>query len=364
MNDLVHLHNHTKYSILDGAITTDRMIKRLKDLNMDTFAVSDHGTLGAIPEFTAAGTKHGIKIIAGIEIYEVDNIQLKTAEEASQSTDMSCEKEHKITKDDERKDLAEISGKKEEKYWHLTLLAKNKEGYKQLCKLSALSATKEAYYYKPRVDRQMLTEIVKGGNIIVGTGCAGSRICKYAVKSEDYAGFSDRIDGYLKIFGTDNIMCEIMANGYDKQGEINEKLIQWATKKGLPIVVTNDAHYATIEDARLQDILLCIATNQIVDDPNRKFKFEGTSYYLRSKQEAIDAFKLQYNIDLTKTNYIDNTIIFADKCEHSSYIEEKDFRLPKFDVQSTLEFQNFVSWTNKNKSKLVDKGYNIDEIIK
>lgn len=238
MCDFVHLHNHTKFSTLDGVITKEWLFPRLKELGMSSFAITDHGSMSGIPEFSSAGTKHGVKIIAGIEIYEVDNIEYKTAEERLAGQE-SCDLETR-TKSEEREDKAEVLGKSEAKYWHLTMLAKNIEGYRQLVKLAAAANTKAAFYYKPRIDRKMLQEIVKGGNIIIGTGCALSRISRYALDKEDYSGFSDRIDGYARIFGIDNIMCEIMANGYDKQGEINEKLISWANKKGVPIVATND----------------------------------------------------------------------------------------------------------------------------
>lgn len=358
MCDMVHLHNHSKYSTLDGVITPQWLMPRLKELGMTSFAITDHGSMSGLPEFSAAGTKHGVKIIGGIEIYEVDNIECKTAEEVTSSQD-SCELELK-TKNEEREDKAEVLGKTEAKYWHLTLLAKNLEGYRQLVKLTAASNTKAAFYYKPRVDRKMLREIVSGGNIVVGTGCALSRISRYALHKEDYAGYSSRIDMYASIFGIDNIMCEIMANGYDKQGEINQKLISWANQKGVPIVTTNDAHYVNKEDAALQDILLCIATRQYVHDEGRKFKFEGTSYYVRTPEEMAQAFKQQYDIDIVSNGWLKNTIYFADMCEHSGYVNDPQFRLPKFEIKPDVKFRN---WIVKNRSRLLEDGFEIDVLM-
>jgi DNA polymerase-3 subunit alpha len=357
MCKVTHLHNHSKYSTLDGVITTQWLFPKLKELGMDTFAITDHGSISGLPEFSAAGTEHGIKIIAGIEIYEVDNIACKTAEEVS-STQESCKIEE--TKVEERENKGETYSKKEAKYWHLTLLAKNHEGYKQLIKLTAAANTKDAYYYKPRVDRSMLESIIKGGNVVIGTGCALSRISRYALDKDDYSGYSDRIDYYAKIFGIENIMCEIMANGFDGQKVINEKLISWANQKGVPIVTTNDCHYVDKEHARLQDILLCISTNQFADDQNRKFKFEGTSYYIRSATEMKQAFLDQYNIDVEKPGWLSNTIDFANMCEHASYINDPQFRLPKFSIPKDEKFSN---WIQKNRERLEDKGYEINSLI-
>lgn len=344
----VHLHNHSKFSLLDGIITPETLLPRLETIGMDTFAITDHGTMSGIPEFVKAA-KDKIKIIPGCEMYEVDDITLKTAEEASDTESMECES---VTKAKEKEESAEIYGKKNPRYWHLTLIAKNAEGYHKLTRLTAAAATADAFYYKPRVDRQMLRDIVAGGDVFVGLGCALSRSSQYALQRDEYEGWSKKVDFYAEVFGEENVFCEIMSNSYEGQAIINPKVVEWATRKGLPIVPTNDCHYVEESHARLQDILLCVSTGQKADAENRKFKFEGSSYYVRSEQEMRETFKKSYDIDIEP--WIGNSRIIADQCEHGGYIMESKFRLPRYTIPNETAV-GFKNWIESRKDSLAQK---------
>lgn len=232
--DFVHLHNHTVYSKLDGAISANLLFDRLKELNMDSFAKTDHGTLAGTMEFMTAATKAGVKLICGCEFYEVNDIREKFIGDGA-----DCRTPDKIKREDapdERPD------QKKQKYWHVTMLAKDKTGYDQLVKLSSAANTQDAYFFKPRIDGKMIAEIIgdNKGHIKLGTGCAISRMSKTALSNDNIGALDKDLDYYHKLFGADDIYVEIMATGYDAQKEINVKLIELAEKRGLPIVVTND----------------------------------------------------------------------------------------------------------------------------
>jgi len=345
-NSFAHLHNHSKFSLLDGIITPELLLPRLAKLGMTSFALTDHGCMGGIPEFAKACGDAGVKLIAGCEMYEVDDIRLKTAEEAQDQESMECES---VTKSKEREEGVDVYHKRNPRYWHITLLARNPVGYQKLTRLTAAAATADAYYYKPRIDASMLATIAAGDDIIVGLGCALSRLSQYCLQYDDYQGWSDRADRYLKLFGENNVFCEIMANSYEGQGIINEKTLVWANQKGLPIVPTNDCHYVERDHARLQDILLCIATNQRADAEDRKFKFEGDSYYIRSKDEMQDAFLHSYGIEIAP--YLSNSIHFAERCEHAGYIDQKEFRLPRFQIPQGREWEEFKAWIRAKEDR-------------
>lgn len=340
-----HLHNHTKFSQLDGATTAKPLMKHLKGLGMDTYAKTDHGTIAGIFDFVEEGTKEGIKVICGIEIYEVNDCREKFIGEFADCRDPEG-KERKV------EDIPDETAEKRQRYWHLTLLAKNKAGYDKLVKLCTAGNTKDTYFYKPRVDRKILEEICTGDDLLMGTGCAISRMSRTCMHSDEMADLEKDFAYYRKIFGEKNIFVEIMSTSYDKQPGITQKMIPFAEKMGLPICCTNDTHYIEKSHSRLQDILVCIGTGQKIDG-ERKFKFEGDSYYIRSEEEMREAFKKD-GFDI-KQEWLDNTRFFADKCEHANYAKYSEFRLPKYDVSKSEFKGEFSSWLKKYRSFMEDK---------
>lgn len=353
-----HLHNHTVYSKLDGAISAAHLFPRLKELGMDTFTKTDHGTMAGMFEFAQAADKHDIKLIAGCEFYEVNTIQEKFIGD-SDCRNPDGKVSNKEDVPDERPDLGR------QRYWHVTMLAKDREGYEQLVKLSSAANTREAYFYKPRIDVAMLEQVIKPGHVFLGTGCAISRMSRTALVSDDIADLDRDLDYYHRIFGGDNIFVEIMATGYEPQKEINEKLIALAERRGLPIVVTNDCHYLTREHARLQDILVCVSTGQFVDG-ERKFKFEGDDYYVKTPDELRTAFKKWQDLEL-KDEWLENSRMIADQCEHSGYAADPDFKLPLFEVRKEAILAEFQDWVDKNQGTLKDQlgitDHDVEEIL-
>lgn len=340
--NFTHLHNHTVYSKLDGAISAAHLFPRLKGLGMDTFTKTDHGTMAGVLEFAKAADKHDIKLIAGCEFYEVNDIREKFIGE-SDCREPAEEIKEGLT--DERPDLGR------QRYWHVTMLAKDREGYRQLVKLSTAANTRDAYFFKPRLDTRILEEIVKPGHIFLGTGCAISRMSRTALVSDDIADLDRDLDYYHRIFGGDNIFVEIMATGYEPQKAINEKLIELGERRGLPIVVTNDCHYLTKEHARLQDVLVCVATGQFVDDTDRKFKFEGSDYYVKTPDELKKAFKEMQGLDV-KDEWISNTRLISEQCEHASYAYDPEFKLPIFEVRKESILPEFQEWVERTQDQL------------
>lgn len=351
MNNIVHLHNHTVYSKLDGAISANLLFPRLKELGMTSFAKTDHGTLAGLFDFAKVAEKNNVKLIAGCEFYEVNTITEKFIDGGD-----DC---REVVKREDSPDQRPDEGK--QRYWHVTMLAKNREGYDQLVKLTSAANTRDAYFYKPRIDQNMLRQIIKPGNIFLGTGCAISRMAKTAMASDKMSDLDRDLDFYHSIFGGDNIFVELMATGYAPQKEINQKLIQLAEKRGLRLVVTNDAHYVAKIHARLQDILVCISTNQYVDG-ERKFKFDDDNYYIKSDDELRQAFKELQGIDI-KDEWILNTRIIADQCEHCGYAKSPEFRLPKFNIRREKLFGEFQEWINQNQNVLMEQtGISKDDI--
>lgn len=345
--DFVHLHNHTVYSKLDGAISANLLFDRLKELNMDSFAKTDHGTLAGTMEFMTAATKAGVKLICGCEFYEVNDIREKFIGDGA-----DCRTPDKVKREDapdERPD------QKKQKYWHVTMLAKDKVGYDQLVRLSSAANTQDAYFFKPRIDGKMIAEIVgdNKGHIKLGTGCAISRMSKTALSNDAIGALDKDLDYYHKLFGADDIYVEIMATGYDAQKEINVKLIELAEKRGLPIVVTNDCHYLTEEHARLQDILVCISTNQYVDG-ERNFKFEGSNYFVKTPDQLRKIFKETQGIDV-KQEWFDNSRLIANSCEHCGYAKDPEFKLPQYTVQRDRLFGEFKDWVEGNAELLAER---------
>src|SRR5688500_12060932 len=269
-----HLHVHTHYSLLDGACRVSDLVKRTKALGMDSIAITDHGCMFGVIEFFNECKKEGIKPILGMEAY--------------------------IAPGDRR----ERSGNAGETAYHLLLLAKDLEGYKNLIKLSSL-AYREGFYYKPRIDKEVLREYSKG--LICTSACLGGELASGFLK-RDYQ-FSKKVaETYLEIFGPDRFFIEIQKQGIQEQEMVNPELADLANKVGVGLVATNDVHFLNKDDHYAHDVLCCISMGRLVNEENR-LKYP-TALYLKSPAEMAEVGN-GFNVWRTA---MENTKRVADLC--------------------------------------------------
>ncbi|MFO0045045.1 MAG: PHP domain-containing protein, partial [Armatimonadota bacterium] len=233
--NFVHLHNHTEYSLLDGANRIPDMVKRAAELEMPSLAISDHGVMFGVMEFYMEAKKKGIKPLLGVEAYVAP------------------------------RGLDKKDGRADRENFHLLLLAKDLEGYRNLCRLSSIAALK-GFYGKPRVDHDLLRQHSKG--VIATSACLGSEICQELMKG-DYAKAQYTAGMYADIFGQENFFIELQDHGIPQQQEIFEPLMRIAREVGLKTIATNDAHYLCKGDAKSHDVLLCIQTGKHIEDTKR-----------------------------------------------------------------------------------------------
>ncbi|RMG60830.1 MAG: DNA polymerase III subunit alpha [Deltaproteobacteria bacterium] len=252
----VHLHLHTQYSLLDGLIKMEDLVTRVKELGMPGVAVTDHGSMMGVIQFYEKALREGIKPILGCEIYVTPGSRFE-----------------------------KNTGAREEGLFHLILLAENNEGYRNLLKLVSRSHV-EGYYYKPRVDRELLREHSKG--LIALSSCLQGEV-PVTISRSGMKKASQVVEEYKDIFGKDSFFLEIQANGLPEQMKMNEKLVELGKKTGTPVVGTNDCHYLRKEDHPIHDILLCLQTGRKVSEENR-MRFETEEFYLKSPEEMEKEF--------------------------------------------------------------------------
>jgi DNA polymerase-3 subunit alpha len=259
--NFVHLHCHSHYSLLDGASSIDKLIAKAKDNGMNALALTDHGNLHGALEFYQKAKKAGINPIVGYEAYVAPESRFSRGNATSVK----------------------------EAAYHLTLLAKNRTGFKNLIKLAS-KASLEGFYFKPRIDRQLLQEYNEG--IICLSGCVSSEFSRALLNDKDTAQAEreaiDVASWFHHVF-QDRYFIEVMNNSLEIQRLQREGAIRIANKMGLPLVATSDAHYANREDAEIQDILLCINTGKYRTDSNR-MKMEGNEFFLRNAEEMYSCF--------------------------------------------------------------------------
>ncbi len=249
-NSFCHIHNHTEYSLLDGANRIPDMVKRAKEMEMSALAITDHGVMFGVMEFYLEAKKAGIKPLLGVEAYVApQGMHLK-------------------------------KGDGEKSAYHLLLLAKDLEGYRNLCKLSSIAAL-QGFYYKPRVDHDVLRAHSKG--VIATSACLGSEICQELLKG-NYDKAQHIAGMYDEMYGHGNFFIELQDHRIPEQAAIRDNLIKISKELKLPLVATNDAHYLCKSDAQPHDVLLCIQTGALVGDEKR-MKFANDDFYLKSKQE-------------------------------------------------------------------------------
>lgn len=271
--DFVHLHNHSEYSLLDGANRTSAMVEKAAELGMDSLALSDHGVMFGAVEFYFAAKKAGIKPILGVEAYVAP------------------------------KGIDKRGGRADKDFYHLLLLAKNEVGYRNLCKLSSVAAL-EGYYYKPRVDHDILRKFSEG--VIATSACLGSEICNRLME-DNYSAALKTAEMYAEIFGQENFYIELQDHGLPEQAKVKPGLLQIAKDLKLPLIATNDAHYLCKGDAKSHDVLLCIQTGSMVSD-ERRMRFETEEFYLKSQEEMKALFA-------DTPEAIENTLGIAKRCE-------------------------------------------------
>ncbi|MEN2998698.1 MAG: DNA polymerase III subunit alpha [Brevinematia bacterium] len=261
MKEFVHLHVHTEYSLLDGANKISELVSKAKEYGMPSLAITDHGNLFGSIEFYKVCKDVGIKPIVGVEAYLTEDMHKK--EKVQKVDPYSLDKQ----------------------YSHITLLAKDIIGYKNLVKMVTKSYT-EGFYYKPRIDKKLLEEHRRG--IIVLSGCIAGEIPQLLLRG-NFKEARRVADWYISTFGRDNFYIEIQRHDLDEEKVVNPALVKLAKDTGVKIVATGDAHYLRVEDAKIHDVLLCIQTNSRRSDPNR-FRFPNNTFYLKSPEEMWKDF--------------------------------------------------------------------------
>ena len=294
-----HLHLHTEFSMLDGAARVDEVTQRAAADGQPAIAITDHGNMYGALDFYKAAKAAGIKPIIGIEAYMAAESRLERPLRRGRVDDTGGD-------GDEGDKL----------YYHLTLLAENQRGYKNLLKLSS-EAYLSGYWYKPRTDWELLERYHEG--VIASTGCLGGLV-NQALLRGDVEGAKVHAGRLQDIFGRDNLFVELQDHGLDKQRQTNPQLVEIARRIGAPLVATNDSHYTTREDHLAHDALLCVQTGSNMDDPKR-FRFEGSEHYLKTAAEMRALFS-----ELPES--CDNTLWIAERA--NVRIELGKPKLPAF----------------------------------
>ncbi len=284
----VHLHVHTEYSLLDGACRIGGMMDRVKELGQTAIAITDHGVMYGCIDFYKAAKNAGVKPIIGCEVYVAPRSM--------------ADRVHGIDNDP----------------YHLVLLCENRKGYENLCYLVS-QAFVNGFYGKPRVDLELLEKHHEG--LVALSACLAGAISQYILEDNYDAAkaYALRLSG---IFGPGHFYLELQDHGIEEQTPVNQAVMRLARETGLPLVVTNDAHYLRKEDATMQDVLLCIQTGKTVDDANR-MKFQTEEFYLKSEEELRSLFP-------NCPEAFDNTVKIADMCNVEFVFNE--YHLPSFPV--------------------------------
>lgn len=287
-----HLHLHTEFSLLDGACRIEPLVLRAKELGMTSLAITDHGNMYGAVDFYKVCKKHGIKPIIGCEVYVAPR-----------------------TRFDREKVL-------DKEYNHLILLCENETGYKNLIKLVSLSFT-EGYYYKPRVDHDILEKYHDG--IICLSACLAGEIPQLLL-AKDYEGAKSTALWYRDVFGADNYFLEIQDHGIKEQQIVEEGILRLSRETGIPVVATNDVHYIHQQDSKIQQVLICIATNHILGE-DTGLEFHSEEFYLKSEQEMRQVFP-----EIPEA--IDNTARIAERCSFD--FEFGNTKLPYFEIEEDI----------------------------
>ncbi len=296
-----HLHVHTEYSLLDGSNKIKECVKRVKELGMDSVAITDHGVMYGVIDFYKAAKEIGIRPVLGCEVYVAPNSRF----------------DKELTGGDDR-------------YYHLVLLAENNRGYSNLMKIVSKGFT-EGYYYKPRVDMEVLQEYHEG--IIALSACLAGEVQRYITKGLVEEAKRAALK-YEACFGKGNYFLELQDHGIPQQKTVNTALLSMSRELDIPLVATNDVHYTYAEDEKPHDILLCLQTGKKLADEDR-MRYEGGQYYIKSEEEMKQLFP--YALEA-----LENTHKIAERCNVE--IEFGVTKLPRFEVP-----KGYDSWGYLNK---------------
>ncbi|MCI8585034.1 MAG: DNA polymerase III subunit alpha [Lachnospiraceae bacterium] len=297
----VHLHVHTEYSLLDGSNKIKEYVSRVKELGMDSAAITDHGVMYGVIDFYKEAKAQGIRPILGCEVYVAPGSRFDK----------------------------ETSGG-EDRYYHLVLLAENNEGYQNLMKIVSVGFT-EGFYYRPRVDKEILRKHHEG--IIALSACLAGEVQREIMKGQ-YDSACRAAKEYEEIFGKGNFFLELQDHGIPEQKQVNQALLRMSRELNLELVATNDVHYTYKEDVKPHDILLCLQTGKRLADEDR-MRYEGGQYYVKSPEEMAGLFPYA-------PKALENTQKIADRCRVE--IEFGVTKLPRFDVP-----EGYTSWEYLNE---------------
>ena len=302
-----HLHVHTEYSLLDGACRIGSIMDRVRELGQDAIAITDHGVMYGVIDFYRAAKNAGIKPIIGCEVYVAPRTRF--------------DKVHGVDREAN----------------HLVLLCENETGYRNLSYMVSLGFT-EGFYNRPRVDMELLREHHEG--LIALSACLAGKIPQYLMQNDFEAAKKAALD-YAELFGEGNFFLELQDQGLSEQTSVNQGVLRLARETGLPLVVTNDAHYLRQEDAATQDVLMCIQMGKTVDDPDR-LKFETDQFYLKSEEEMRKLFP---NVP----EAYENTGKIAERCNVE--FEFGHYHLPEFKLPAGYDSLTYMR-------ELCEEGFN------
>ena len=299
-SDFVHLHLHTQYSLLDGAIRLDSLLKKAGEYKMPSIAITDHGNMFGAVDFYQTAKKYGIKPIIGCEVYVAPKSRLEksTQEGISDSS------------------------------YHLILLAKNTTGYKNLVTLVSAGYL-EGFYYRPRIDKEILAKHTEG--LIALSSCMKGEVQRLILKGQEEEAYKSA-SFYKELMGERRFYLEIQDHGIPEQKDINKTIIEMAKRLSIPLVATNDCHYMDKSDAEAHEVLLCIQTGKTVNDP-KHMKFTTDQFYFKSPEEMKLLFK-------EVPEAISNTLEIADRCNLEIRFDQ--IHLPRYDIPSDSTLDGYL----------------------
>ena len=306
-----HLHLHTDYSLLDGAITIERLVKFGKTNNFKSLAITDHGNIFGAVKFFQKCKKEGIKPILGMEAYITEDARIKNIDN---------------------------------RYYHQIILVENAEGYRNLCKLISFSY-QEGFYFKPRIDYALLERYSKG--LIITSACLGGHIPKLLMSS-DSTLVNERLDWFLSVFGKEHFFLEVQPEDQVEQAALNQKLYTLAHDRNIDLIAAGDCHYLNADDHEAHEIMLSIQTHDKIDNPNR-YTFGNCRVHMRTQEEMLSIFE-------GHEEAIWNTGKIADRCEFS--FDTSKLFFPKFEIPANYSTETFFSHLcNKGLQELVNKNF-------
>ncbi len=320
--NFVHLHVHTEYSLLDGSNKIKEYVARVKELGMNSAAITDHGVMYGVIDFYREARAQGIKPILGCEVYVAPG---------------------------SRFDKEAAGG--EDRYYHLVLLAENNQGYQNLMKIVSTGFV-EGFYYKPRVDKEVLRKYHEG--IICTSACLAGEVQKY-IQRGMYEEACRSAREYEEIFGKGNFFLELQDHGLPEQKQVNQALLRMSRELGIELVATNDIHYTYAEDVKPHDILLCLQTGKRLSDEDR-MRYEGGQYFVKSPEEMAQLFPYALQA-------LENAQKIADRCNVE--IEFGVTKLPKYDVPdgyTSWEYLNKMCWDGFAERYPNDDGHLRDQL--